>query len=294
MSAADRSVWFVGDLDDPWVASLADALPAGSRRFACPGDLPEEWLETDPRSGPRVVVLHRARLTPTDADRLARLRARGTPAPRVVLCVGPHVRHAELERWSTRGILDAVVPEATAGDTIARHVEAVDVDLALALAARGGGASSRPAEARPRIAVVGTNAELRRTLVDACSALGFAAEPAGDWSEAIPNAPAIWDVPVLETDWPRALARRAKLGPTVVLLGFADRALVGQARAHGASACLELPYDVLDLGYVLDRLAVTRAEPGHVVPPPPRSAGRRASPAPGRERPKVAGRGPGA
>ena len=49
MNAADHPVWFVGDLDDPWVASLADALPAGARRIACAGDLPDDWPGDDPR-----------------------------------------------------------------------------------------------------------------------------------------------------------------------------------------------------------------------------------------------------
>jgi hypothetical protein len=124
---------------------------------------------------------------------------------------------------------------------------------------------------RPALAVVGTNFELRRTLADACEALGYPALPASDWSEAAPTGPAIWDVPVLEPDWPRALMRRSRLGPVVVLLGFADRALVTQARAHGAAACLELPYDVFDLGHVLDRVTAPRGEPAHAVPPPPAS-----------------------
>jgi hypothetical protein len=280
MNAADRSVWFVGDLDDPWVGSIADALPANTRRIACAGDLPDDW----PGSA-RVVVLHRAHLTPLDADRVARLRAGVGPTPRVVLCVGPNVRHADLERWVARGIIDGVLPEATARDTIARQLDAD--------AAEGGAPPRRPSGPRPRVAVVGTNSELRRTLVDACEVLGYPAEPAGEWSEAAPTGPAVWDVPVLEPDWPRALARRARLGPIVVLLGFADRALVVLAREHGASACLELPYDLLDLGHVLDRINAPRVEPGHAVPPPP-SARRRARTAKGHDRPQVAGRGPGA
>jgi hypothetical protein len=283
MIAADRSVWFVGDLDDPWVAALADVLPDGSRRIPCAADLPDDWPDT---AGLRVVVLHRAFLTSSDAERLTRLRSGATPTPRVVLCLGPHARHVDLERWSARGIVDAVVPEATARDTIARHAEPADVDTA------GDAVPRRPVGPRPRVAVVGTNWELRRTLVDACEALGYPAEPARDWSDAAPTGPAVWDVPVLEPDWPLAVARRARLGPVVLLLGFADRTLVARARANGASACLELPYDLLDLGHVLDRVTIPRAEPAHAVPPPP-SAHRRARAAQGRL-PKVAGRGPGA
>ena len=92
-------------------------------------------------------------------------------------------------------------------------------------------------------------------------------------------------------------ARAARRGGRPVL-GFASRALVGQARAQGASACLELPYDLLDLGHVLARVTAPLGEPAHAVPPRPASARRRA-PAAARknqnpDRPPVAGPGPGA
>lgn len=251
MDAPERPVWFAGDLDDPWVAAIADALPGTVRRLACAGELPAGLFEVSPR--PRVLILHRALLTTGDAERLARLRAGTSPVPRVLLCVGPHVRHADLERWSA--LVDRFVPEATARDTIARHVAE-------------GAEPVRSAGSRPSVRVVCNNHELRQTLADACAAIGYAAEPARDWSEAAGGL-AVWDVPVLEPDWPRVLARRARTGPVVALLGFADRALVAQARAHGAAACLELPCDLADLGFVLDRLATGRAEPPHDVPPAP-------------------------
>lgn len=278
MGTADRSVWFVGDLGDPWVASLAEVLPAGARRIACSGDLPDEWPAVGD-GAPRVVVLHRAILTHHDGARLAGLRACTTPTPRVLLCPGPHVRHGDLERWAALGLIDAVIPDATARDTIARHLAAASGDGV------GDGISGRPERPRARVAVVSTNPELRRTLADACEALGYPAEPACDWSDATPTGPAVWDVPVLEPDWPRSVARRSRRGPLVVLLGFADRSNVAEARAHGAAACLELPCDLLDLGHVLDRVATPRGEPAHVVPPRP--SARRAT------RPEVAGTAPG-
>src|SRR3954454_1849420 len=171
MGAADRSVWFLGDLGDPWVAAIGDALPPDSARISCPGDLPDDWPIAD---GPRVVVVHRSFLTPGDADRLSRLRGSATPTPRVVVCPGPHARHVDLERWSARGIVDAVVPEATARDTIGRHVEAAGpVDEASTLTRPRG--ASVP---KPRVAVVSSNWELCRTLADACEVLGYPAEPA--------------------------------------------------------------------------------------------------------------------
>jgi hypothetical protein len=254
MNASERPVWFAGNLDDPWVVAIADALPGSVRRVNCPGGLDEGRFERDGAFRPRVLVLHRALLTAGDAELVARFRAGAAPVPRVVLCVGPHVRHADLERWSS--IVDAVVPEATARDTIARH-----------LADRSEPAFS--AVQRPSVCIISGNHELSQTLADACGALGYGVEPARDWSEASSRSLAVWDVPVLERDWPLMLARRKRTGPVVALLGFADRALVTLAREHGAAACLELPYDLADLAFVLDRLATLRAQPPHDVPPPP-------------------------
>ena len=266
MNDPGRSVWFVGDLDDPWVAAIADALPHEVARRGCAGDLPDEWL--DVTSGLETLVLHRALLTPHDAEWLATLRSGcGTP-PRVVLCVGPHARHAELERLAL--LVDEVVPEATARDTIARHLPGNEVRAPLALRGAGPGRC---------VSVVSDHFELRETLAEACEVAGYPAKPARDLSEAAPVGLAVWDVPVLGTDWPRGLARRASAGPVVALLGFADRATVGQARTHGASACLELPYDLADLVFVLDRLTASRVEPAHEVPPPPAAARRRHGPA---------------
>jgi hypothetical protein len=192
MSAADRAVWLAGDLDDPWVAALADALPAGSRRILCASGLPDDWPDELPASQTApapVVVLHRALLTASDAERLGRLRARRMPL-RVVLCFGPHVRHADLEQWSARGLIDASVPEATARDTIARHLAAGTPETL--------GAECVPAGRR--VAVISANAELRRALADACEALGYTPEPAAEWADAAASGPALWDVPLLEPD----------------------------------------------------------------------------------------------
>jgi hypothetical protein len=268
MDVAIRPVWFVGELGDPWVASLADALPTDSRLFDSASGLPDDWPEAalENAAPPRAVVLHRASLIPCDAERLARLPKSAScgsvPAPRVILCVGPHVQHAELERWSARDLVDAIVPEATARDTIGRHFVTV----------QGNPAPLWRPGPRQAVSVVSADFEFRNALADACGALGYPPEPACDWSETKSFGPAVWDVPVLDPDWPRALARRAYCGAVVVVLGFATRGLVRQARAHGASACLELPFDLLDLGHVLDRVTAQRSHLGHAVPPSPASS----------------------
>ncbi len=253
MEGLDRATWFAGDLDDPWVASIAEALPRDSFRIDCPGDLPETWPIDRPT--PFALVLHRSNLTATDAQRVGRLKARADRTPRVVLCVGPHARYVEVERWSR--LVEAVIPEATARETVLRHALAIE-------------RPPRPVGVlRPRVAVVSTNFELRTTLADAARAGGFSVETAPEPDDVSPGVASVWDVPVLEPDWPTRLARLVRFGPVVALLGFADRSSVTLAKRHGASACLDLPCDVGDLLSVLDRVATTRQDPAHEVPPSP-------------------------
>lgn len=252
MDAPDRPHWFIGDLADPWVAAIADALPATVRRVPCDGELPDDCPGGP--TGPGTVVLHRPILSTRDADWLARLRTLRKPPPRVILCIGPHVRHAELERWSS--LYDVVLPEATASETVARHLAGRDEIL-------------RPATPRPHVSIVSTDFELRNVLADACEAAGYAAMRAHDWSEAHRWGLAVWEVPVLESAWARVLEERTKVGVVVALFAFPDRVLVSQARAAGASACLELPCDLTDLIQALDRVSAPRPELAHEVPPPP-------------------------
>ncbi len=276
-------VGFIGDLDDPWISAIADAM-AMSRpvhRLDCTGYLPERPFEQVPP--PRAIVIHRHKLSPRDADRIADWRARaGEAAPRLVLCISPYVRYAELEPWT--GLVDLVVSEATAADVLpGRMVRLID----------GGGRSRpRPGTATVRIEVAGGDDELCRALRDACGAAGYAVEAVDDQEiGGIPgprrrqrSAPAaarvltIWELPVLEAAWAQRLEWRARrTGPVIALAGFADRAVVARTRVAGAVACLELPCDLDDLVDAVDR-AVTmtppeswpipaRVEPPHVLPP---------------------------
>jgi hypothetical protein len=259
------SIWFMGDLADPWVEAIAEALPDGTIRVVCPDELPDSAFGSI--RGPAVVVIHRAILTRPDFERLARLRARASPPPRVVLCFGPYVRHSCLDRWAE--VVDVALPEATARDTLTRH-------LAPKRIATTGGALV----ARPKIAVISSSFAMRHALGEVCKRAGYPLTAREDWSGLPGAVPVVWDVPVLDPAWPDAMARRARGGPLIALIGFADRALVAEARARGAVACLELPVDPLDLLAVLDRVLGARHDRGHSVPPQPVSRRRAASPPP--------------
>jgi hypothetical protein len=290
MDASEGPIWFLGDLSDPWVVSIAEALPAspGVQRLDCPADLPERPFDrTNP---PRWIVLHRHRLTPRDAEQLRDWRnpeAAG-PAPAVILCVSPYLRYEDLERCS--GLVNLVLSEATAADVLPRH-----------LLRRIGGREhhrSRGDGLAFRIEVAGRDVELCQAVADACEPMGYRVamideQEIGDGSRfrnqqgpSTERVLTIWELPVLETGWAERLERRSQAtGPVIALVGFADRVTVTRAKAGGAIACLELPCDLDDLLDVIDRKAgelpsgtwrvPARVEPSHVLPPPPRRRGLR-------------------
>jgi len=295
MSSSEGTIWFVADLSDPWAVSIAGSLclPSTLVQVHCPGDLPDRLYEPDHL--PRLVVLHRPRLTAGDAQRLRDYRSQAAEGavPAIVLCVSPYVRYEELERWSS--LADLVLSEATAADVLPRHVARLVQGRAVRTAP--------PATGGFRIEVAGGNHDLCQALVEACTAGGCRAITVDDLDSAggaaSPKVPAsknepvltIWDVPVLEPDWAERLERRSRSsGPVIALLGFADRTTVALAKTRGAIACLELPYNVDDLLDIIDRTARSlpaerwpmpaRVEPPHQLPPRPRRPrGRQETPA---------------
>ena len=285
MDSSEDALWYVGDLSDPWVVSIAGELARCTSvvQVHCPGDLPGPPF--NPARPPRLMVIHRHRFTAVDAQRLKEYRVcpGAGHAPAILLCVSPYVRYEELERWSL--LADVVISDATAADILPRHVAR--------LVERRVGRSARAETAGFRIEVAGGNRDLCEALVEACVTAGYRAVEVGDLEiarAAGQRTPAangaeriltIWDVPLLEPDWSQRLERRSRAnGPVIAVFGFADRETVTLAKACGAIACLELPYDVDDLIDVIDRAARTlapdrwpipvRAEQPHRLPPAPR------------------------
>ena len=290
MDGMDRPIWFLGDMDDLWVVSILTAMgdSPNVRAIPCRGELPEHLFE--PTRPPQVIVLHRSRLTAADPLTLERWRPnpRVNPLPHLILCFSPYVRYAELERCS-RGV-DLAISEATAAETLSRHVSRL-------LERRDAPPRAAPAADCLPVQVISSNHELRAVLSEICLAEGFKVSTGREFTAQWQGRAAVadraanpmltlWDIPVLEPDWPRLLEERTKLGPVVALLGFADRATVGQARASGAAGCLDLPLDVNDLVHVIERVNRKlrsgsstkfegRIEPAHAVPPGPVSRAKR-------------------
>jgi hypothetical protein len=286
---ADRTILFAGDLDDPWVGSIVDSISyLGSVcSVKVSGPLPARLFGEN--ESPGIVIIHRLRLSQADVCRIEGYQRKGLskPLPRIILCYSPYVRYAELERCAA--VVDLVIPEASALDTLPHHVSRYLDD---------GLASSRDLpRGLVQVEVVSTDQELNALVSEACLAAGYgspastrlAYDNGRDQSaeNSLRSHPVVtlWDVPVLEPGWPELLANRSRLGPLIAVLGFADRSMVGLAMASGAIACLDLPFNVDDMIYLLDRVARSiplgrevsspgRAEAPHAVPPPPVSRAR--------------------
>jgi hypothetical protein len=285
MDASRSPIWFLGDLGDPWVVSIAGVLSESwtIHRLDCAGALPE--CPFDRMHPPRAMIVHRHRLDPRDGERLVDWRDSDADrfAPVLILCVSPYVRYEELERWSR--LVDLVVSESTAVDVLPGH---------LARIVEGDERRIPRVETSAfRIEVACGDFELGRVLVEACGAAGYRVEAVDD--REIGEGPrsrslavstpqrvlTIWEVPVLEPAWSQRLERRAlRTGPVIALAGFADRSIVARAKAGGAVACLELPCNIDDLLDVINRTVqstredawpeLARVEPPHTLPPPPR------------------------
>ena len=78
--ASPCAIGFIGDLNDPWVFAIADALSMSREvvRVNHAGSLPA-WPFEGARP-PRAVVIHRHKVGPTDAERLREWRVRRRPA----------------------------------------------------------------------------------------------------------------------------------------------------------------------------------------------------------------------
>lgn len=240
-AGAPSTAIFLGDPEDPWARDVAEALPSASRRIAWPGTA--ELPESPPGQG-GAWVIHRPILSAAGSERLSRWRRENPGAGPVIVCHGPHVRGVDLQRWSA--CCDALLPEVTAPDVLGRY---------LVPSSRSGEIPGGP----PRVAAVSGGFDLRSALVASCRSLGYPADPVRDWSRLGAQPIALWDIPVLETGWPEALAEAAGRCAVVALLGLPDRESVAAAREAGAAACLPLPYDEGDLGFVLDRLSLAMA-----------------------------------
>lgn len=278
MDDSKASVWFFGDLGDPFVTLIADSTPEEVEvaLFDTAGLLPGLSLEAN--EPPQAVVVHRHSLATADLKTLEQWREILGPRTPIVVCVSPFTRYAEIAR-ANRAV-DAVVPEATAIDSMPhRLARLLDID-------------DQDDQPTPpfRIEVSSGLYELGRVIVETCQRADFKAELVDDLIEigqargkrgrhrGSERVLTIWDVPLLEPTWQGALEARVRAtGPVITVFAFADREAVTTAWDAGAAACLDAPGDFELLAdvvswtarsYPLEQWPVpARIERAHAVPP---------------------------
>ena len=234
-----KAAVFLGDLKDPWARALAAALPADCLIF----DIREAWPDRLPGGAPqeRTAVVHRSYLSAGDQEWLARGRRAGF-FRRIVLCVGPLVRHHQIERLG--GLVEVILPETTAVEVIDRYLDPVESKIRELQ-------NKRPL---PRVWVASGLTEVRAMVVQACESAGYQTATEAVLGQAGGEGLTVWDVPLLDPAWPEALQRVDGWRQVVCIGGFTDRGLVRRLRGLGASACLDWPCDPRDMIHVLDRL----------------------------------------
>lgn len=231
---------FLGDLHDPCVRSIADALPPSVFQEHLPGSLNSAKPAHPSQS---TQVIHRPVISESDLGWLKRNAEAGDDRRRIILIVGPHVRFHQIQRCGEW--VDAILPEATASQTLSRILPTP--------------VPAPPDRPRPPVAILGSTRDLLDTIADACRDAGHPVRvdrgPVVTGTEPL----IVWEAPVLEPDWPAPLRKAGRDRGIVALIGFADRQLVDEARRAGASACLDLPCDPSDLVETLARLEAAQA-----------------------------------
>lgn len=234
-----RAAVFLGDLRDPWARALAGTLPTECLIF----DIREGWPDRLPGETPqeRTAVVHRSYLSAGDHEWLARGRRAGF-FRRILLCVGPLVRHHQLERLN--GLVEVILPETTAVEVIDRYLDPVESKIR----------ERSDKRSLPRVWVASGLAEVRAMLVQACESAGYLTATEAVLGQAGGEGLTVWDVPLLDPAWPAALQRVDGWRQVVCIGGFTDRGLVRRLRGLGTAACLDWPCDPRDMIHVLDRL----------------------------------------
>ena len=244
-----------GDAEDPLFQLLLENPSLANCTHVCVRGF-TAWAARQEKP-PGCVVLHAVNPEPSALRWFSEWRRLAGKQIRLILSTSLTARYRQLEPWY--GVCDALISEVTAVAAIGRYID-----------------NPRPSEPDPaarrrRITVISPDFEMRVMLADACQRAGYRARPVRTWAESRGGSIAVWDVPVLQDHWMSALNLESRRRRIVGIAGFCDRSILRAMCVSGASACLDLPFQVEDLGWVLDRVAASPApersfHTGHQVP----------------------------
>ena len=245
-------VLLIGDRTDPLFQQLVHVTTdSGStcRSIHWPENgEPPEALYKDAKARPLgrgLILLHRRCVGPTELQTISALRdaldESRSHRPRLELVVGDLVRYAEVQILEQ--VVDRITPEAVMADVLPGRL------------ARLAGRVLKPlAEQRiAQVGVISTNQDLAAILADLVAWSGLTPVLAKGWSDRglSSNSLVIWDIPVLSGRWPAELQAQSRRRRVLALLAMGHRDSIAQARAAGAVACLDLPFETEDLADLL-------------------------------------------
>jgi hypothetical protein len=244
-------ILLAADMSDPLVLSVRRSLDkfGNALRFLDwpeNAPLPAESSQAIPDciTGPFRIVVHRRGLGHTELAATTEIRARANLVSggrvEIDFLVGDLARYAEVQ--TIAALVDRIVPEAIAADVLAPRLE-----RSFGLSAAAG--DSVVAD----VGILSTNRPLAETLAAWVDAFGHRPKIVDGWSDPLSSRHdlLIWDAPILSGRWLVRLRDQARRRSVLVLLGMAHRDIVAQAKAAGAVACLDLPFEAEDLRNLL-------------------------------------------
>lgn len=214
---------------------------------------------------PDLVVLHLRVADGRQLQALAELR-RLAPLVRIVLCGGPWC-YRRLSRWLSCGI-DRIFSETDCAVGLPRYLAQLadpqlplppftaSVDERLAWEVDAG--RNLPGRSQA-VGVVAASRESRLLLEDVCRANHYQVTAHRDLDECAAARPAVilWETRCWDTQVERELKQfrdHQPDAPVVVLFGLARQADLASAHTAGANACLEKPFLIADLLWLVDVL----------------------------------------
>jgi hypothetical protein len=211
------------------------------------------------------LIIHRRNVGPAEVGVVRRLRHEiekmKAGRPRLEVILGDLPRYSDVQELAS--LTDRITPESVAIDVFPARINRLRGKLF-------GGSRSKPL---PAVGLLAQNRPMAEMLADCLSMVSLETVLANGWTDpALPSGSLmLWDVPTLNPRWDSELKAQSRRRPIISLLAMANREMTARARAAGAVACLDLPFEINDLhDLVLAHLPASTAASG--TPQPRREA----------------------
>lgn len=257
-------ILWVGDRNDSLFAELVARLAEGDSVVHWPENGPLSTSANDllARAKSGWLVVHRRNAGPAEVALIRQLRQLmedlRAGRPRLELILGEMARYSDVQEMAA--MADRITPESVAADVFPIRVNRLRT---------GHGGMDRTGRLA-RVGIMSRNLPMVEMLADCLAMISLEAVVARGWSDpSIPSGSLmVWDVPTLNPRWEAELKAWGGRRPVLALLAMASRDLTARARAAGACACLDLPFELNDLhDLVLAHLPAATGNPAHEARP---------------------------